>query len=109
MGEEGGVRVHGWVSEIRDLGRIRFVVIRNWREKIQLTLKRGITPDDLFRITDNLTQESVIEAVGKEVAEKKAKAVDREVIPTNIVIHSIAHPKLPMDPNWKVRLLKTLP
>ncbi len=102
MGEEGRVRVHGWVSEVRDLGRIRFVVLRNWREKVQLTLKRGVTPDELFDLTDELTQESVIEAIGEEVEEKRAKAVDREVIPSKVIVHSIADPKLPMDPNWKV-------
>lgn len=102
MGEEGGVKVHGWVSEVRDFGKIRFVVLRNWREKVQLTLKRGITPEEIFELTHGLTQESVVEAVGKEVVEKKAKAVDREIVPTEIVIHSIANPKLPMDPNWKV-------
>lgn len=102
MGEEGEVKVRGWVSEIRGLGRIRFVILRNWREKVQLTLKRGITPNELFELTDVLTQESVVEAVGREVAEKKAKAADREIIPTKIVIHSLAEPRLPMDPNWKV-------
>ena len=42
MGEEDLVRVHGWVSEVRNLGKVRFIVIRNWNEKIQITLKRGI-------------------------------------------------------------------
>ncbi len=26
MDKEGRVKVHGWVSEIRDLGKIRFIV-----------------------------------------------------------------------------------
>ncbi len=105
MDKESEVRVHGWVSEIRDLGRVRFIVLRNWNEKIQLTLKKGVTSDDLFDVTDSLTQESVIEAIGKEVKEKIAKSVDREVLPRAIRVHSISQPKLPLDPNWKVPAL----
>ncbi len=105
MDKENEVGVHGWVSEIRNLGKVRFIVIRNWNEKIQLTLKRGITPDELFDITENLTQESVIEAVGKELKEKRAKSVDREILPKIIKIHSISQSKLPLDPNWKVPAL----
>ncbi len=105
MDKEGSVKVHGWVSEIRDLGKIRFIVIRNWREKVQLTLKRGISPSNLFEITEKLTQESVVEAEGMEVKEKKAKAVDREVLPESIKILSISSSKLPLDPNWKVPAL----
>ncbi len=105
MGEEGEVKVHGWVSEVRDLGKIRFIVLRSWKEKVQLTLKRGVTPDELFELTDSLTQESVVEAYGREVKEKRAKAVDREIIPRSIRIHSVSRPKLPLDPNWKVPAL----
>ncbi len=105
MGEEGEVKVHGWVSEVRDLGKIRFIVLRNWKEKVQLTLKRGVTPDELFELTDSLTQESVVEAYGREVKEKRAKAVDREIIPRSIRVHSVSRPKLPLDPNWKVPAL----
>ncbi|HDI74246.1 MAG TPA: aspartate--tRNA(Asn) ligase, partial [Candidatus Korarchaeota archaeon] len=74
-------------------------------EKVQLTLKRGVTPDELFELTDSLTQESVVEAYGREVKEKRAKAVDREIIPRSIRVHSVSRPKLPLDPNWKVPAL----
>ncbi len=104
MGEEK-VKVHGWVSEVRELGKIRFIVLRNWEQKVQLTLKKGVVSDELFNITDDLTQESVIEAEGELVKEKKAKAVDVEVIPHRIVVHSISKPQLPLDPNWKVQAL----
>jgi len=80
-------------------------VLRNWKEKVQLTLKRGVTPDELFELTDSLTQESVVEAYGREVKEKRAKAVDREIIPRSIRVHSVSRPKLPLDPNWKVPAL----
>ncbi|WP_052568383.1 aspartate--tRNA(Asn) ligase [Candidatus Korarchaeum cryptofilum] len=102
MGEEDLVRVHGWVSEVRNLGKVRFIVIRNWNERIQITLKRGMVEDSLFDLTENLTQESVIEVVGKEVKEKIAVGADREVIPERIIVHSLANPQLPLDPNWKV-------
>ena len=106
MGEEGLMRVGGWVSEIRTLGKnLRFVVLRGWDRKVQLTLKRGVVPDELFEITDGLTQESVIEAYGRPVEEKIAKSVDVELIPERIVVHSVAAQRLPLDPNWKVKAL----
>ncbi|MCS7103576.1 MAG: OB-fold nucleic acid binding domain-containing protein, partial [Candidatus Korarchaeum sp.] len=101
MGEEA-VKVHGWVSEVRSLGKVRFIIIRNWNEKIQITLKKGLVDDSLFELTENLTQESVIEVIGREIAEKIAVGADREVIPERIIVHSYANPQLPMDPNWKV-------
>ncbi|MEM2291497.1 MAG: amino acid--tRNA ligase-related protein, partial [Candidatus Korarchaeum sp.] len=102
MGEEARVKVHGWVSEVRSLGKVRFVIIRNWNERIQVTMKKGFVDDSLFELTENLTQESVIEVLGREVTEKIALGADREVIPEKIIVHSYASPQLPLDPNWKV-------
>ncbi|RLG37713.1 MAG: aspartate--tRNA(Asn) ligase [Thermoproteota archaeon] len=100
------MKVGGWVSEVRDVGRhLRFIVLRTWDRKIQLTLKRGVTPDELFDATDNLTQETVLVAYGEPAPEKKARAVDLEVIPERIEVLSRAEPKLPLDPNWKVPAL----
>jgi len=106
MDSEGAIRVGGWVSEVRELGKdLRFIVLRSWRGKIQLTLKRGKVRDELFDLTENLPQESVIEALGREVKEKIAKSADIEVIPEEIIIHSASEKKLPLDPNWKVKAL----
>ncbi|HDD69284.1 MAG TPA: aspartate--tRNA(Asn) ligase, partial [Candidatus Korarchaeota archaeon] len=100
------MRVGGWVSEVRELGKgLRFIVLRSWKGKIQLTLKKGKVKDELFAITENLPQESVIEAYGKEVKEKIAKSADIEIIPERIIVHSRSEKKLPLDPNWKVRAL----
>ncbi len=106
MGSEGGIRVTGWVSEVRELGKdLRFIVLRSWKGRIQLTLKRGLVKDELFNLTKDLPQESVIEVYGKEVEEKIARAADIEIIPEKIVIHSVSEKKLPLDPNWKVKAL----
>ncbi|HDD72465.1 MAG TPA: aspartate--tRNA(Asn) ligase, partial [Candidatus Aenigmarchaeota archaeon] len=72
---------------------------------VQLTLKRGLVPDELFEITEDLTQESVVEAYGRPVKEKIAKSADVELIPERIVVHSVAARSLPLDPNWKVKAL----
>ncbi len=44
----------------------------------------------------------MIEVLGREVKEKIAIGADREVIPERIIVHSLANPQLPLDPNWKV-------
>ncbi len=100
------VRVGGWVAEVHDVGRrLRFILLRRGEERYQLTLKRGVVAEDLFRLTEDLPQESVIEAEGRIVSEKVARGADLEIVPERIVVHSLADRKLPLDPNWKVKAL----
>ncbi len=99
------VRIGGWVSEIRSIGKIKFVVLRTPQGRVQLTLKKSEVPDELLSQIDDLTQESVIEATGFMSEKKIAKAVDMEVIPKSIVVHSTSERKLPLDPNWKTPAL----
>jgi len=100
----GEIRVAGWVSEVRDLGKLRFIVLRGER-KVQITMKRGEVPDELFSETEDLPQESVIEVIGVEAERKVARSADVEVIPRKIRVISRAEKKLPLDPNWKVQAL----
>jgi aspartyl-tRNA synthetase len=100
----GEIRVAGWVSEVRDLGKLRFIVLRGER-KVQITMKRGEVSDDLFSATEDLPQESVIEVIGFETDRKIARSADLEVIPKEIRVISRAEKKLPLDPNWKVQAL----
>ena len=45
------VVVGGWVSRIRKLGKMTFIVLQDKCGTIQLTAKQGVISDELFEIT----------------------------------------------------------
>ncbi|HDN01924.1 MAG TPA: aspartate--tRNA(Asn) ligase, partial [Candidatus Bathyarchaeota archaeon] len=95
------VRVHGWVESIRILKNVKFLVLRNWNGKIQLTIKKNEAPIEVWKVVNKLTRESVIEAEGEQVVEKVAK-VDAEIKPEKIEILCLAQTPLPLDPTLPI-------
>ena len=71
------LEVYGWVESIREIGKIRFVIVRNGCERIQLTLKRDLVTEELWSISSRLTRESAIKVAGREVETKIAKVTER--------------------------------
>lgn len=99
-GEE--IVIMGWVHEIRDLGGIVFVLIRDREGVIQLTApKKHISPEVVDEIR-KFRKESVVGIKGK--VQESGKAPNGvEIIPEQIKILSLAHQPLPMDPTEKVK------
>src|SRR3989344_3027787 len=42
------VKVAGWVDEKRDLGSLTFIILRDWKGRVQITAKKGIVDDKLL-------------------------------------------------------------
>ncbi len=61
-----GSEVHllGWLHERRDLGGLRFLILRDRSGKVQLIMNRRDTPEEVWRITDGLKRESVLSVTG---------------------------------------------
>jgi aspartyl-tRNA synthetase len=99
---ESEVTVMGWVHEIRDLGGIIFVLIRDRTGIIQLTaLPKEISPE-LLETVKKLRKESVIGLKG--TVQESGKAPNGvEILPSEIKIFSLANQPLPMDPTEKVK------
>mgnify|MGYP001770626885 FL=1 len=89
------VVVAGWVWELRDLGRIKFVVVRDREGFVQITLKAGKTPDHLFKIFSELGKEDVVVVKGVVESSKIAKR-GVEIFPEEIWVLNKAKP-LPLD------------
>ena len=53
------VRVCGWVDNIRDLGGVRFVLVRDRTGVMQVVVKKGLTPQDAIDASYQLVKESV--------------------------------------------------
>jgi len=80
------VEVGGWVHDVRILGGISFVLLRNSKGIIQITLKKGSAPD-LMHVIEKLKQEDVIKCRGVVTANKAARN-SFEIFPSRIDVIS---------------------
>ncbi len=92
-GEE--VVLAGWVWEVRDLGKVKFVVLRDREGTVQLTAKGGAVPDAVLEKIKGLNREDVIVVRGTVRSSKIARR-GVEVFPSDIQVLSRSKP-LPID------------
>jgi nondiscriminating aspartyl-tRNA synthetase len=90
-------RVSGWVHDVRLLGGINFVLLRNRDGIIQVTVpKKAVTPE-VMTIVSSLHPEDVITVSGLVKEAKQAKN-GFEIIPDSITVVSASATPLPLDP-----------
>lgn len=92
--------IFGWVKEIRDLGGIRFLILRDREGNVQVTIPRKKASKELLEKSDALqTQYSI----GVRGVVKKTAMTPRgvEIIPSEIRIVGLAEHPLPLDPTGK--------
>lgn len=90
------VAVAGWIENIRELGKIRFILLRDSTEKIQITAVKGKVNDKVFEQISKLTRESVIYVQG-ELQESKQAPGGKEIIPKELDVLGLANENLPID------------
>jgi len=95
------VTLAGWVHELRDLGKLKFLVLRDREGFIQVTAKKGDTDEKVLELVDSLSRESVIEVAGKVKKNDKAPG-GIEISPSEITALSKADSPLPLDVTQKV-------
>ncbi|MBD3389880.1 aspartate--tRNA(Asn) ligase [Candidatus Micrarchaeota archaeon] len=94
------VVVAGWVHEIRDLGKLIFIQLRDKTGKIQVTAKKGNVPEEVLgKMKRN--KEDVISVRGT-VTENKVAPGGFEVVPSEIEVLGVVEKKLPIDPTGVV-------
>jgi aspartyl-tRNA synthetase len=91
------VSIAGWVHDVRVLGGISFVLLRNSRGIVQIAAPKKEVKASLFDLISRLHQEDVITCRGK-VKESKAARLGFEVVPESIEVLSKAATPLPLDP-----------
>jgi len=89
------VVVAGWVWELRDIGKVKFLLLRDREGFVQVTLKAGRTPDHVFKAFADLGREDVVVVRGVVEASRIAKR-GVEVFPLDIWVLNKAKP-LPLD------------
>ncbi len=98
-GEE--VTICGWIHDIRVLGKIAFLIIRDRTGLAQVTLIKSLVGKEEFKRYTKLTRESVICVRGKVQQTEQAK-LGFEILPEKIDVLSIAETPLPLGVADKV-------
>lgn len=98
LGKE--IQVAGWVHEIRDLGKLIFIQLRDRTGIVQITAKKGIVPDEVIEAMRR-NKEDVISVTGN-VNENKIAPEGVEISPSKVLVLSTVEKKLPVDPTGLV-------
>jgi aspartyl-tRNA synthetase len=95
------VTLFGWIHEVRDLGGLIFLILRDREGFIQITLPKKKVDPKTFEIAKKIRRESVVKVVG--VVKKEPKAPQGyEVIPKVIEVLNEAEAPLPLEVTEKV-------
>src|SRR4030042_2324371 len=89
------VEIAGWVKNVRALGKIKFLVVRDLSSEIQITATEKGTDAGVFEMMDKISRESVVYVKG-EVKESKQAPGGREIIPKELIVISSVE-ELPID------------
>jgi nondiscriminating aspartyl-tRNA synthetase len=88
------VTVAGWVEDIRNLGSIAFLILRDKKGTLQLTILKKKTPE-LFEKIISLPRESVISVKGLCKENEKVRN-GYEIVPESLDVLSLAETPLPL-------------
>ena len=95
------VTVAGWVHELRDLGGITFLLLRDRDGIMQITMPKKKVPPHIIERARGLSRESVVRVSGLVTAEEKAPQ-GYEIIPYEVELLNAAESPLPLDVTGKV-------
>lgn len=93
--------VIGWAHEIRDLGGLAFLLIRDRTGILQVTIPKKKVAPEIAETIRAISRESVVRVSGTIKPEGKAPG-GRELIPDKIEIVSLSASPLPLDVAEKV-------
>ena len=94
------VTVAGWAHEIRDIGKLKFVLLRDRTGIIQVLGKPGMVPDDV--IAKMAVQKETVLSIRGTVKESKIAPGGIELVPSSIEILNHVEGKVPFDITEKV-------
>ena len=97
------VVVKGWAQEIRNLGGISFLIMRDRYGVVQITAPKKKIAPEVMGVLTSLSRESVVKVTGMVKAAEQAKG-GVEIIPSTIEVLSAAASPLPMGVIDKVNV-----
>ncbi len=100
--EGGHVLVAGWVREIRDFGKLKFVVFADREGELQITAKKGEVQEEVLKVIDELGKEWVIAVEGNVRKNEKAPR-GIEMVPEKIRVLAKSESVLPLEVRAKAK------
>ena len=94
--KEKKVRIHGWIYDVRDLSKVRFLVVKDLSGRIQVTGVSGKTDENIFDLMKRITKESAVVIEG-EMKDSKQAPGGKELIPSKIEVVGVSGSDLPID------------
>src|SRR2546425_9756824 len=91
----------GWVHDVRVLGGISFLLLRDMSGIVQVTAPKARAPAEVLKEIASLHQEDVLFVRGMVVSSKIAKR-GVEVIPSEVMFVWRAESRLPLEPRGVV-------
>ncbi len=95
------VLMQGWVAKTRDLGGLKFFLLRDRQGTIQVTAKKGDVPEDVLNQFPKIMKEYCVSVEGT-IKEAKQTEKGIELVPKKIEIVSKSEPELPIDVFGKI-------
>lgn len=87
--------IAGWVHNSRQLGKIKFLILKDSSGEIQVTAVEGKTGKEIFEQMDKIPRESNVYVRGKIVESKQAPG-GKEIFPEELIVVSKSE-ELPID------------
>lgn len=100
--KKGIVVVAGWVRELRDFGRLKFLILADRSGEIQITAKTGEVESEILETIEKIGKEYVIAVRGK-VRENEKAPNGKEIVPERIEILSTSESVLPLEVRAKAK------
>lgn len=91
-------KVKGWVDDIRKMGNMQFLTIRDREGLVQIIAKKMDVSEGVFDTIAKLGREDCVEVEGNVIKSKIAK-LGYEIIPASVRVLAGAEKPLPMDLN----------
>lgn len=90
----------GWVHEIRELGKLKFILLRDPTGIVQVTGKKGVTDGATYSAM-SLPKESVLQVTGT-VSENREARAGFEILPIKVADLNPLSAKIPFEVTGKV-------
>ena len=84
------VKINGWVYNIRSIGKIWFLILRDGSGYLQCVTVKNDVDDEVFKLEETLTQESSVSVFGK--IRKEPRSVGGvELSVSKIIVHQLSN------------------
>ncbi|MCK5023021.1 MAG: aspartate--tRNA(Asn) ligase [Candidatus Aenigmarchaeota archaeon] len=98
LSESKKARIKGWVDDVRNIGKIIFLTVRDREGKVQIIAKKDDVSKGVFDTIAKLGKEDCVDIIGTVVKSKVAK-LGYELLPETVRVVAGAEKPLPLDKN----------